>query len=506
MTNDTRILEGCPAAIVYDRTKTVIRRHVAPGVAVPLHPEAAAFADHYGFAIDVLAAYRPTGKGRVERQVNIVRDHVLAGRSFDSIAELDGAFASWLPIRRGQVHRTHGQVIAVRAEADRAALRPLPEQPYLVAERHLRRVGKDCLVCFEASCYSVPARLVRPGQRVELQIQRRPGRRTRSASTPWPPTAAAGSPAIPARDPPRRLGRRPGALGRAARRPHPRHHRRAVEARTGATAGPLEPLSALLTRRHADLTSPPDRWPTTPTPPTEGEPVSTLIADRIRDHATRLGLTHLTDTITELVDRAEAAQMGYLDFVDLLLEEEVGLREGRRFRNALKLSGLPHHKTLDEFDFAFQPDLDARKIRDLATLEFVEPSPTSPCSARPASARPCSPSPSPSPPARPASRSTSPPSTTWSAGSAPPRPPAGSTGNSRPSSDPPFSWSTYADTATMPRRRAAGPAALEWVRVVPACRHSRPASGQVQMEAQSRDDASGTVGLWRSRPGWTGGV
>ena len=99
--------------------------------------------------------------------------------------------------------------------------------------------------------------------------------------------------------------------------------------------------------------------------------MSTLTADRIRDHATRLGLTHLTDTITELVDRAEAAQMGYLDFVDLLLEEEVGLREGRRFRNALKLSGLPHHKTLDQFDFAFQPGLDTRKIRDLATLEFA---------------------------------------------------------------------------------------------------------------------------------------
>src|SRR4029453_15922447 len=80
----------------------------------------------------------------------------------------------------------------------------------------------------------------------------------------------------------------------------------------------------------------------------------------------------LTDTITELVQRAETAQMGYLDFVDLLLEEEVGLREGRRFRNALKLSGLPHHKGLDSFDFAFQPDLDARKVRDLAALEFVE--------------------------------------------------------------------------------------------------------------------------------------
>lgn len=161
---------GVPGSIVYDRTKTVVKRHVAPGVAVPLHPEAAAFADHYGFTIDVLAAYRPTGKGRVERQVLIVRDHVLAGRVFDSIAELDGAFATWLPIRRGQVHRTHGQVISVRAEPDRAALAPLPAQPYLVTDKHLRRVGKDALVSFGASLYSVPAAAVRPGQRVQLAV------------------------------------------------------------------------------------------------------------------------------------------------------------------------------------------------------------------------------------------------------------------------------------------------------------------------------------------------
>jgi DNA replication protein DnaC len=64
--------------------------------------------------------------------------------------------------------------------------------------------------------------------------------------------------------------------------------------------------------------------------------------------------------------------MGYLEFIDLVLEDEVGVREGRRFANALKLSGLPHHKSLDAFDFAFHPDLDARKVRDLAALEFVQ--------------------------------------------------------------------------------------------------------------------------------------
>jgi hypothetical protein len=242
---------GVPGSIVYDRTKTVVKRHVAPGVAVPLHPEAAAFADHYGFTIDVLAAYRPTGKGRVERQVLINRDHVLAGRSFDSIAELDGAFEAWLPIRRAQVHRTHGQVIAVRAEVDRAALLALPEQPYLVTDKHLRRVGKDALVSFEASFYSVPARQIHPGQRVQLQVDgevvtiRALGAQGGSWLATHPRAGQRGS----------------WVVDESHWDGLPDGHTRAVAVEAAgqplSTAPPpgdgLEPLSLLLARRHADI-------------------------------------------------------------------------------------------------------------------------------------------------------------------------------------------------------------------------------------------------------------
>jgi hypothetical protein len=134
-----------------------------------LHPEAVAFAGHYDFDIDVLAAYRPTGKGRVERQVSIVRDHVLAGRGFSSIDEMDAAFTAWVPQRRARTHRTHGEVIGVRAARDHAALRPIPSKPYVVAVRHLRHVGKDCLVAFDGNLYSVPARRVRHRQIVEVR-------------------------------------------------------------------------------------------------------------------------------------------------------------------------------------------------------------------------------------------------------------------------------------------------------------------------------------------------
>ncbi|WP_377453860.1 IS21 family transposase [Rhodococcoides fascians] len=160
---------GVPGSIVYNRTKTIVRKHVRPGHAVPLHPAAVAFSGHYGFDIDVLAAYRPTGKGRVERQVKIVRDHVLAGRTFTDLASTDRTFMDWVPIRRTQVHRTHREVIGTRAVVDHAALRPAPAEPYLVAEAHLRRIGNDALISFEASLYSVPADRVRAGQRVQVR-------------------------------------------------------------------------------------------------------------------------------------------------------------------------------------------------------------------------------------------------------------------------------------------------------------------------------------------------
>lgn len=162
---------GVPAHILYDRTKTVVRRHVGRGDDTPLHPEAVAFAAHHGFAIRLCYPRRPQTKGRVERMVELTREHVLAGRTFSSIEEMQRAWQEWVPGRRAQVHRTHGEVIAARAERDRAALLPLPPAPYVVSDRHLRVVGKDALVSFEASCYSVPWTMVRPRQRVELRVR-----------------------------------------------------------------------------------------------------------------------------------------------------------------------------------------------------------------------------------------------------------------------------------------------------------------------------------------------
>ncbi|KOV71808.1 ATPase AAA [Streptomyces sp. AS58] len=100
--------------------------------------------------------------------------------------------------------------------------------------------------------------------------------------------------------------------------------------------------------------------------------MSELTSNRIRATATKLGLPHLAEALNQYIQRADEAKMGYIDLIDLMLAEELAVRDDRRFRNGLRLSKLPHHKTLEEYDFSFQPELDPRKVKDLATLSFVE--------------------------------------------------------------------------------------------------------------------------------------
>ncbi|MGN9913811.1 IS21-like element helper ATPase IstB [Phytohabitans sp. LJ34] len=92
---------------------------------------------------------------------------------------------------------------------------------------------------------------------------------------------------------------------------------------------------------------------------------------RIRSAAVRLGLPHLAETLERHTAYASAEAMGHLDFLDMVLAEELAARGERRFRTALRRARLPHHKTLDDFDFTYQPDLDEQRVRELTTLAFI---------------------------------------------------------------------------------------------------------------------------------------
>jgi len=100
--------------------------------------------------------------------------------------------------------------------------------------------------------------------------------------------------------------------------------------------------------------------------------VAELITQRIRANATELRLRGIAESPDELIERAEASQLGYREFLDLVLESEVGVLDGHRYAKRLKNAALPHRKTLAEFDASFQPELDPKRLAELKSLRFIE--------------------------------------------------------------------------------------------------------------------------------------
>lgn len=93
--------------------------------------------------------------------------------------------------------------------------------------------------------------------------------------------------------------------------------------------------------------------------------------ERLLTQLDKLGLWKAKEILPESLKSAEQNESGHAAFLDRLLEEEIAAREERRIRSSLRLAGLPYLKTLDGFDFAFQPSLDRAQVQDLAALAFL---------------------------------------------------------------------------------------------------------------------------------------
>lgn len=100
--------------------------------------------------------------------------------------------------------------------------------------------------------------------------------------------------------------------------------------------------------------------------------MSELIMDRVLQHLERLKLAAMRTLLPELEARALAEGWSGLKLLDQLLDEEVAIREQRRVATTLKIAGLPGEKTLDQYDFSFQPALDKRQLMQLFDLSFLE--------------------------------------------------------------------------------------------------------------------------------------
>src|SRR5207245_10413306 len=85
----------------------------------------------------------------------------------------------------------------------------------------------------------------------------------------------------------------------------------------------------------------------------------------------QLNLTHLEAALPQLLSCARSEQWTYETAVQRMLAAELDGREQKAIARRLKAARIPGKKTLDGFDFAFQPSLSERRLRELADLSFV---------------------------------------------------------------------------------------------------------------------------------------
>ena len=93
--------------------------------------------------------------------------------------------------------------------------------------------------------------------------------------------------------------------------------------------------------------------------------------ERLQQALSSLDLTATALHLDRLSAQAAAENWSSLEFLDALTQTELAARTEQNIRRKLGQAHFPFHKTLDEFDFAFQPSVNERQIRDLATLRFV---------------------------------------------------------------------------------------------------------------------------------------
>jgi DNA replication protein DnaC len=99
--------------------------------------------------------------------------------------------------------------------------------------------------------------------------------------------------------------------------------------------------------------------------------VSEIVRARVGERLVKLRLGHLAARIDAILAHAARAEPTYLDFLDQMLTEETDAKQRKRVAMGIQIAHFPSVKSLDDFDFKFQPSIDHRLIRELATGHFI---------------------------------------------------------------------------------------------------------------------------------------
>ena len=99
--------------------------------------------------------------------------------------------------------------------------------------------------------------------------------------------------------------------------------------------------------------------------------MSELARARVEERLLKLRLGAVAQRLDAILSAAARTEPTYLDFLDQLLAEETEAKQKKRVAMGIQIAHFPAIKTLEDFDFKFQPSLDAKLVRELATGRFI---------------------------------------------------------------------------------------------------------------------------------------
>jgi DNA replication protein DnaC len=94
--------------------------------------------------------------------------------------------------------------------------------------------------------------------------------------------------------------------------------------------------------------------------------------ERLRQQLTRLRLLKSRERLEALLHDAAAKDLSYADFLDQVLGEEVASKAAKNITMRTSLARFPFVKSLEVFDFAYQPSVDQKQRQQLASCHFIE--------------------------------------------------------------------------------------------------------------------------------------
>jgi len=85
-----------------------------------------------------------------------------------------------------------------------------------------------------------------------------------------------------------------------------------------------------------------------------------------------LGLSGMLDTLEARLAQTRAGQLGHLEFLQALCEDEISRRDAAALDRRLRAARFETAATIEDFDFSYNPKIPVAAIRDLAALRFLD--------------------------------------------------------------------------------------------------------------------------------------